>query len=514
MRNMKKRAVFIFVVSLVFTAMLGSGAKIFAAEMENVIGSEPSSTEEGLQAEETRESEKDAGIENTDIEDIDVADTDIAEKDTNGSYPREGIADEAEPALISGESTDEELDNIETGEEAEASENQTYRPWCSEFASWCAYSAKIPENIINHTHSSHHFMEFFVSKGRYYYVKGGIDSGNTDFMKKYGYKNIKTIAPSSMEVGDLLLLETHANAEDGPDHTAIFLSYKEGEIENISGNRSHAVKIGTSLLSSLHGVCKPQFDSGSRSKSNYTLSASFPSKIAIGEKIAIKTMNAKGKLTYQSSDSSIATVDKRGNVVGKKQGEVEIIVKSAATGTYNVAYKILPVKVKTTLSKTARYLDIVWPQSIYVGTTKTIQVSGAKNKVSYQSSNKAIAKISSSGKVRGMKPGNVTITITTKIGKNTYRYWNTISIMDITYVKSVSLGQKTASVGKGHKITLKVSYKPVDATNKEVTWTTSNQKIATVSSNGVVRGVKKGKATISVTTKDGKKKASCKVTVK
>ena len=49
---------------------------------------------------------------------------------------------------------------------------------------------------------------------------------------------------------------------------------------------------------------------------------------------------------------------------------------------------------------------------------------------------------------------------------------------------------------------------------KKVTFKTSNKKVATVSSKGVVKAKKKGKATITVITKDGKKKATCKVVVK
>ncbi|MBR1627870.1 MAG: Ig-like domain-containing protein, partial [Lachnospiraceae bacterium] len=81
-------------------------------------------------------------------------------------------------------------------------------------------------------------------------------------------------------------------------------------------------------------------------------------------------------------------------------------------------------------------------------------------------------------------------------------------------VKSVKLNKAKASVKKGGSLALKATIAPANATNKTVTWSTSNKKIATVSSKGVVKGVRKGTATITVTTKDKKKKATCKVTVK
>jgi len=60
-----------------------------------------------------------------------------------------------------------------------------------------------------------------------------------------------------------------------------------------------------------------------------------------------------------------------------------------------------------------------------------------------------------------------------------------------------------------------VTAKPSDATNKAVTWKSSNTKIATVDKNGKVKAVKKGTVTITATAKDGSgKKVTCKVTVK
>ena len=78
----------------------------------------------------------------------------------------------------------------------------------------------------------------------------------------------------------------------------------------------------------------------------------------------------------------------------------------------------------------------------------------------------------------------------------------------------VTLSKSKVSVKKGKTVALTVTaWLPVDTNPKTVAWTSSNKKVVKVSSTGVVKGLKKGKATITVTTWNGKT-AKCVVTVK
>ena len=81
-------------------------------------------------------------------------------------------------------------------------------------------------------------------------------------------------------------------------------------------------------------------------------------------------------------------------------------------------------------------------------------------------------------------------------------------------VSSVSLDRNSVSIDIGETVILRESVYPEDAANKRVEWTSSNETIAKVYPNGIVRGLKQGKVTITVTTSDGNKTAKCKVTVK
>lgn len=80
-------------------------------------------------------------------------------------------------------------------------------------------------------------------------------------------------------------------------------------------------------------------------------------------------------------------------------------------------------------------------------------------------------------------------------------------------VTGVKLSPSSTEVGKGDSVTLTFAVEPSNATNKNVTWSSSDKNVATVS-NGVVTGVKEGTATITVKTVDGGYTATCKVTVK
>ncbi|MEI6602664.1 MAG: Ig-like domain-containing protein [Clostridia bacterium] len=81
-------------------------------------------------------------------------------------------------------------------------------------------------------------------------------------------------------------------------------------------------------------------------------------------------------------------------------------------------------------------------------------------------------------------------------------------------VASVKLNKTSISILKGKTSKLVPTINPSNASNKKDTWMSSNVKIATVSSTGKEKGIKKGIAYITVVTVDGKKSAKCKVFVK
>lgn len=152
---------------------------------------------------------------------------------------------------------------------------------------------------------------------------------------------------------------------------------------------------------------------------------------------------------------------------------------------------------------------------------KTLQIKvkvtpkNAKNKkVTYKSSKKKIASVSKKGKVKGLKKGTAKITVTAKDGSKK-KATLTVKVVNPVKVKKVTVSPAAAALDVGKTVTLKAACTPKNATNKAVSWKTSNKGVATVTSAGVVKGVKAGTAKITATAKDGSKKsASCTVTVK
>ena len=144
--------------------------------------------------------------------------------------------------------------------------------------------------------------------------------------------------------------------------------------------------------------------------------AMFKNGVVVGSKNS-KDGIKSGELKYKSSNTSIATVNAKGVVTVKKKGKCKITVTSIydskVKGTLSLTVSKGKQKAKITLKKSK--------ESIIVGNTTTIKVKsfkGLSNKnLTFSSSDKKIATVSSKGKVTGKKAGTATITVTSQINK-------------------------------------------------------------------------------------------------
>ena len=147
--------------------------------------------------------------------------------------------------------------------------------------------------------------------------------------------------------------------------------------------------------------------------------------------------------------------------------------------------------------------------------TATVTPANATIKsVTWTSSNTNVATVNSTGVVTAIADGTATITATTSDGTNLSATC-AVTVGTSVPATGITLSQSAVSFTAANQTaTLTATVTPANATNKSVTWTSSNTNVATVSSTGVVTAIADGTATITATTSDGTNlSASCAVTV-
>jgi uncharacterized protein YjdB len=225
------------------------------------------------------------------------------------------------------------------------------------------------------------------------------------------------------------------------------------------------------------------------------------------------TVDSSVAITWSTRDANIVTIGATGVVLGLTSGTTRVV----ATG----GGKIDSARVTVFLRPVAGVS--VQPSTATIDTAATFQFAAtlvdAKGRtlngrtVTWSSSDPTIATVSSSGLVRGMKAGSVTVTATSGAKSGTASL--TVAVAPPP-VASVAVQPSSASVDTGK--TLQLGAMLTDATGsvlsgRQVTWSSSSASIATVSSSGLVTGVAAGSATITATSEGKSGTASITVTV-
>ena len=136
------------------------------------------------------------------------------------------------------------------------------------------------------------------------------------------------------------------------------------------------------------------------------------------------------------------------------------------------------------------------------------------NAVNWKSDNPTTVTVDNSGKVTAKAAGTATITVTTEDGNKTASCKVTVTEAFVkAEVMSVSLNKTELTLSIGETETLIASVLPENATNRAVSWKSSDNNVAQVDSNGKITAKDVGKALITATTNDGEKTATCTLTV-
>ncbi len=323
-----------------------------------------------------------------------------------------------------------------------------------------------------------------------------------------------------IKVGESEILQVAISPNDATYKTLIWSSSnssivtvnENGKIEAIrEGSATITVKSSNGKSDSVSVTVEknssPNVDvtSVSLSKNNITLEIGQSSTITA----SVNPSNATNKtITWKSSNTSIATVDASGKITAVSPGTATITATSnngkSNLVTVTVTKSTLPVvEVSSiTLSKTSVTLEA--GQAITV--TATVQPSNATNKtINWSSSNTSIATVDASGKITAVSPGTATITATSNNGKSSHVTVTVTKKSSSIEVTSVTLSKTSLSMYTEDNIVITATIAPSNATNKTITWSSSNSNVATVTKSGKITAVGEGTATITAASNNGKK---------
>lgn len=228
--------------------------------------------------------------------------------------------------------------------------------------------------------------------------------------------------------------------------------------------------------------------------------------------------NALGAtLTYTTSNETVASISNTGLITARKAGTATISVKAGnvtrnisitvtekkvtAIGNINKTYSLM--RTSNTLNPTVQLSPSITPSDAYDQT------------LTYISSNTGVATVSASGLVTANTAGSATITI--KNAHSNISVQTTINVEEkkVTGISGIPASSTLTRTSVSPNPTLKLNptISPLDAVNKELSYTSSSTSIATVDSTGLIRAVANGKTTITVKNARSGVQVNCEITV-
>lgn len=225
-----------------------------------------------------------------------------------------------------------------------------------------------------------------------------------------------------------------------------------------------------------------------------------------------KIAKAAEKLTlaWTSSDESVATVDETGTVTAVAAGEAEITAAVKDTEMQDVC--VITVKVSAKELKVPDTLDVKLNDTDETAIEAKCEPKDASNiSFDFASSDEEVATVDKDGKVKVLKAGECDIT-TTLLQDGEKVTEKTTHVKAFYEVESITLDSNEGKLTVGNSHTIKATVAPEEVAAKTtIEWSSSNEKVATVDSNGKVTAVSSGNATITATA--GEESANYEVTV-
>jgi Bacterial surface proteins containing Ig-like domains len=209
---------------------------------------------------------------------------------------------------------------------------------------------------------------------------------------------------------------------------------------------------------------------------------------------------------WSSSNPSVATVDVNGTVMAVASGTTNIIA-SSTDGNFTASCSVIVIVNVSSITLSVANITLEKGKSTKLFVT--VYPNDATDKtIVWSSSDANIANVDKDGNVQAINGGNVIITATSADDKISAK----CSVAVTVPVQGISIDKNELTLVKGQSATLKATIYPSDATLKDVLWSSDNPNVANVD-NGTVKAVGVGTANITVESRVGNKRVSCKVKV-
>lgn len=323
------------------------------------------------------------------------------------------------------------------------------------------------------------------------------------------------VSTLNMKVGDTYDVKVTLTPENPTDRTLTWTTSK-ASVATVTNGRITAVGVGTATIMVQGGNASPvmiEVNVRQRLESIAFESNSMELEVSQTKKLNVIFNPAEGantNVTFYTSDESIVTVDKDGNITGIAVGTAMITCIAEDLGEYRPITCMVTV-IQQHLVATDFTIDPL-EQTIQVGQDFTIlpiftPAETTNKTVRYQSLDEAIATVTEEGVVTGVMAGQTVIQCTAV-------ETNLTALCKVTVENAVtfSLNPSSREIAIGKSFTIKKVTKPGNI-DKAATWQTSNSKIASISATGKVTGKRIGSCTITCTLKKYKQKATCRVKV-
>lgn len=318
-----------------------------------------------------------------------------------------------------------------------------------------------------------------------------------------------SVETKTLFVGHSTQISCEFLPSDASMQQAVFSSAKRsvadvdenGVITGISRGRT------TITVTSLDGQAKSKFNIVVEQKPEEIRFQEEQIKVTVGKKATLKPTvlpsdtNNK-KLVWTSSDDEIISVSKNGQVTARKRGEATITATSVADPSVSASVQVSTVQKAESVTLAQKQYDVIIGDTFHLSPSVNPADTSSKA-VTYKVKDPRICSVDPNGLVTAIKGGKTTVTVTTADGSNKR---TTATIRVVVPVTGVSVEKKRVRVGMGADMYLTANIEPKEATNKSMTWTSSDESIMTVKGNSNkvrIYGHKWGKAKLKGVTEDG-----------